>query len=282
MAKGREYALLTVCATALLVGVVVYAAAGLPNLLLAVLFVPIGLCALVVAFDVLRRKGGDDDRRLLAQERDHVRRTVDFVADPDLTEAQRLAVIDSFIPRLRGQASPHRDRYVLVPELSPPARALLERARTAVMSVYTSQAMRGRLLDGLANEVLLPRQIWEIALLLRIQTHLQEEQDRAMRGVVTPELMAVLEPQQEALRRSVASVTARVEGLERYARRVQEADAALRAREALGNNDKYRALLAHTDDTEGMRELEAHGAALEETLARSVREAVEAGQTLTS
>ncbi|MEV0621134.1 hypothetical protein AB0I81_47945 [Nonomuraea sp. NPDC050404] len=218
--------------------------------------------------------------RRLAQDRVHVRRTVDFVADPDLSEQQRLVIVDSFIPRLRVSRAEYRDRVVLVPELSPSARALLERARSAVMSVYASQAMRRRLLDGLANEVLLPRQIWEIAMLLRVQTHLQEEQERAMRGVVTPELMAVLEPQQEALRRSVASVTARVEQLERYARRVQEADAALRAREAMDNNEKYRALLAHTDDTEGMRALEAHGQALEETLARSVREAIEAGQTL--
>ena len=101
-----------------------------------------------------------------------------------------------------------------------------------------------------------------------------------MRGVVTPELMAVLEPQQEALRRSVAAVTARVESLERYAHRVQEADAALRARAALDNNDKYRALLAHTDDADAMRSLEASGDALEQTLAKSVREAIEAGQTL--
>ncbi|MGR6916960.1 hypothetical protein ACU635_22220 [[Actinomadura] parvosata] len=116
------------------------------------------------------------------------------------------------------------------------ARALLERARAAVMSVYTPQVMRRRLLDGLAGEVL--------------------------------------------LRRSVASVTARVERLERYAHRVQEADAALRAREALDNNDKYRGLLARTDDAEGLRDLEARGAALEETLAESVRVASDAGRTL--
>ncbi|MGP4097639.1 hypothetical protein [Nonomuraea sp. KM90] len=283
MAKVRAYAFLSVaiCAAVLLAGLVLYGTAGLSGILFALLLVPVGLCAFVVAHDVFRRRDlVTAERHLLAHERDHVRRTVDFVADPDLTEQERLAVIDSFIPRLRGSSRPSRDRFVLVPELSPPARALLERARTAVMSVYTSQVMQKRLLDGLANEVLLPRQIWEIALLLRVQTHLQQEQARAMRGVVTAELMAVLEPQQEALRRSVAGVTARVEGLEGYARRVQEADAALRAQEALGNNEKYRALLAHTDDTDGLRDLETRGEALRETLARSVREAIEAGQTL--
>jgi hypothetical protein len=202
--------------------------------------------------------------------------------DPALTEEERLAILDRFIPRLAEDQpdGPGPERFVIVSELSPPSRALLERARQAVATVYSSQVMRRRLLDGLANEVLLPRQLWEIAALLRTQTHLQDEQHRARQGVMTPELLAVLEPQQDALNRSVAAVTARVEGLERYARRVQEADAALRAREALDNNDKYRELLAHTDDADGMRALDAHGDALENTLARSVREAIEAGQTL--
>ncbi|GAA2856483.1 hypothetical protein [Nonomuraea rubra] len=283
MAKGCLYALLSVasCAAVLVTCLALYLVAGPVGAVFSVLVALVGLCAFIVAQDTVRRRSlaAEEDRRL-AQERDHVRRTVDFVADPALTEEERLTIIDSFVPRLRVSRAPFRDRLVLVPELSPAARALLERARRAVVSVYTSQAMRHRLLDGLANEVLLPRQIWEIAMLLRVQTHLRQEQDRAMRGLVTPELRAVLEPQQEALRRSEASVTARVEQLERYARRVQEADAALRAREALDNNDKYRALLAHTDDDEGMRALETQGAALEETLARSVRVAIEAGQTL--
>ncbi|MEV0997985.1 hypothetical protein [Nonomuraea sp. NPDC050202] len=283
MAKCCLYALLSVASSAavLVTCLAMYMVAGPVGAVFSVLVGLVGLCAFIVAHDTMRRRSlAAEEARRLAKERDHVRRTVDFVADPALTEEQRLTVIDSFIPRLRVSRAPFRDRLVLVPELSPPARALLERARRAVMSVYTSQVMRRRLLDGLANEALLPRQIWEIAMLLRVQTHLHQEQERAMRGLVTPELRAVLEPQQEALRRSVASVTARVEQLERYARRVQEADAALRAREALDNNDKYRALLAHTDDDEGMRDLETHGAALEETLARSVRVAIEAGQTL--
>ncbi|WP_155347659.1 hypothetical protein [Acrocarpospora pleiomorpha] len=97
---------------------------------------------------------------------------------------------------------------------------------------------------------------------------------------MTAELSAVLEPQQAALQRSVDSVTSRVEGLERYAYRVQEADAALRAREALRNNDKYLALLAHTDDTEGLAQLTSQADVLERTVASSIQEAVEAGQTL--
>ncbi|AQZ60838.1 unnamed protein product [[Actinomadura] parvosata subsp. kistnae] len=288
MAKGCLYALLTVASTAtiLVTCLAAYLVTGSAGAVLVPVVGLLGVCAFLVARDTMprdmapRRALTAEEARRLARERDHVRRTVDFVADPDLTEEQRLTIIDSFIPGRGASRAPYRDRLVLVPELSPSARALLERARAAVMAVYTSRVMRRRLLDGLANEVLLPRQIWEIATLLRLQTDLHEEQERAMRGVVTPELMAVLEPQQEALRRSVASVTARVERLERYARRVQEADAALRAREALDNNDKYRDLLARTDDTEGMRDLEARGAALEETLAESVRVAIDAGRTL--
>ncbi|GAA3096304.1 hypothetical protein [Nonomuraea salmonea] len=296
--RGYAWSSLAICVAIVLAALLLHGVFGDIGLLYTVLLIPIGLAVFIVAHDVLhRRNAAATERRQLARERDHVRRTVDFIADPDLTEQERLAVIDAFIPRLRREpadslhdrpadslhdrpADSLHDRYVLVPELAAPARALLERARRAVMSVYTSQAMRLRLLDGLANEVLLPRQIWEIAVLLRTQTRLWQEQERAMSGVVTPELRAVLAPQQEALHRSAAAVEARVTRLERYAHRVAEADAALRARDALARNDAYRALLAHTDDTDGLAALEAQGEALEETLARTVRQAVEAGHTL--
>ncbi|MEV4563296.1 hypothetical protein AB0K12_05920 [Nonomuraea sp. NPDC049419] len=282
--RGYAWSSLAICVAIVLAALLLHGVFGDIGLLYTVLLIPIGLAVFIVAHDVLhRRNAAAAERRQLVRERDHVRRTVDFIADPDLTEQERLAVIDAFIPRLRREpADSLHDRYVLVPELAAPARALLERARRAVMSVYTSQAMRLRLLDGLANEVLLPRQIWEIAVLLRTQTRLWQEQERAMSGVVTPELRAVLAPQQEALHRSAAAVEARVTRLERYAHRVAEADAALRARDALARNDAYRALLAHTDDTDGLAALEAQGEALEETLARTVRQAVEAGHTLTT
>ncbi|WP_406674545.1 hypothetical protein WBK31_07695 [Nonomuraea sp. N2-4H] len=292
--RGYAWSSLAICVAIVLSAFLLHGVFGEVGLLYTVLLIPMGLAVFIVAHDVLsRRNAAAAERRRLAGEREHVRRTVDFIADPDLTEQQRLAVIDALIPRVRRvrdrqkdrYPDPHEDpftvRYVIVSELSPPARALLERARRAVTSVYASRAMRLRLLDGPANEMLLPRQIWEIALLLRAQTRLWQEQERAMSGVVTPELRAVLEPQQEALRRSAAAVKARVERLERYARRVAEADAALRARDALAANHKYRALLARTDDAEGPAALEAQAEALEETLARSVREAAEAGHTLT-
>ncbi|MCK2216761.1 hypothetical protein MF672_023595 [Actinomadura sp. ATCC 31491] len=286
MARGWGWALASLVASVgvLLTGITLYVWIGPAAAVVAVLLAPIVLCGFVVAHDVSRRRRavGEEEAVRLDRERDHVRRTIDLVMDPELTGEQRAAVLDCHIPRLGRdpRTSPLRERFVAVSELSPEGRALLERARRAVAVVSRSEALRRRLLDVVANEVLLPAQIWEIARLLRAQLDLQREQDRARSGLVTEELRAVLDPQQEALDRSFAAVTARVEGLERYARRVQEADAALRAREALDNNHKYRALLAQTDDTEGMAALAAHGDALEETLARSVREAIEAGQTL--
>ncbi|MEW9554254.1 hypothetical protein [Nonomuraea sp. NPDC050783] len=285
MARGWGWALASLVASVgvLLTGFTLYVQLGAVAAVVVVLLAPIILCGFVVAHDVsLHRRSQSEEALRLDAERDHVRRTVDLVMDPELTPAQRLAVLDCHIPRLGGapRTSPLRERFVAVAELPAPGRALLERARRAVAVVYGSEAMRRRLLDVVANEVLLPLQIWEIARLLRAHAELQHEQDLARRGLVTDELRAVLDPQQEALDRSSAAVTARVEGLERYARRVQETDAALRARAALDNNHKYRALLARTDDAEGMDALAAHGDALEETLARSVREAIEAGQTL--
>lgn len=257
----------------------VYAAAG------GVGLIGFGLLGLSVTGGVIstrsrrhRRAVAAAEERHLAAEREVVRQSMDLVMDPGLTEEERLVVIDGFIP---GHAGPvHRDRFVVVEELSPPSQELLARARSAALVVGQSQAKRLGLLDGVANDQLLPQQLWEIARLLGTQSSLQQEQDAARQGVVTPELEAVLKPQQAALERSVGTVTDRVRGLERYARRVQEADAALRAREALANNGKYQALLAHTDDAAGMRELAAHSDALEATLAKSVREAIEAGQTL--
>ncbi|GAA1019023.1 hypothetical protein Aple_056150 [Acrocarpospora pleiomorpha] len=223
---------------------------------------------------------------ILAIEREHVRNSVHLVLDPTLTADEHLAVVDGFIPRLLAQGRPHafhgpyRDRFVEINQLTGESQALLSRAERAAAVIGDSQVKRAGLLDAVANDVVLPQQIWEIARLLRMQSHLQYEQHRAREGVVTAELSAVLEPQQAALQRSVDSVTSRVEGLERYAYRVQEADAALRAREALRNNDKYLALLAHTDDTEGLAQLTSQADVLERTVASSIQEAVEAGQTL--
>ncbi|GAA3112725.1 hypothetical protein GCM10020001_034590 [Nonomuraea salmonea] len=179
--------------------------------------------------------------RRLAAARDRVLRINDIVLDPSLTEEERLLIIDGFIPEFRAQGVPDprygplNDRFVVVSDLLPKFRQVLERVRKAASIVHASDVKRLGLLDGVGNDVILPRETWEIARLLLRQTLLIQRQSEARRGVVlTPELKAVLAPQEAALVRSFEATLHRVGIVEEYARRVQEADAALRAQALLG------------------------------------------------
>ncbi|WP_103963748.1 hypothetical protein [Nonomuraea solani] len=173
-------------------------------------------------------------------------------------------------------ATRYAGHYVIPAQLDDPALDLLTRARKAIQDVTASRVHRLGLLDGIANDVVLPERLWDVARLVRTHADLRVEQAEALAELMTPELAAVLEPQQEALRRSVAAVTERVWELEVYASRVRAADSALRASELQKSNDKYRDLLAQTGDTEGLRALTDQADALTTTL----REAIAAGQTL--
>ncbi|MEV0621672.1 hypothetical protein AB0I81_50660 [Nonomuraea sp. NPDC050404] len=169
-------------------------------------------------------------------------------------------------------------RYVIPAELDDAALDLVARARRAVEDVSTSRVHRQGLLDAIANDVVLPQHMWDIARLVRTQADLRAEQAEALaQEVMTPELTAVLGPQQEALRRSVAAVTERVWELEVYAARVREADAALRASELQRSNDRYLDLLAQTGDTEGVHTLTAQA----DALTQSLRKAITAAHPLT-
>lgn len=174
----------------------------------------------------------------------------------------------------------YHGRYLTHADLDAESAELLVRAQRACRTVLEAEASRQGLLDTIDNAVTLPRVLWEIAETLRDQTVLRAEQQAARSGVVTPELAAVLAPQREALTRSVSAVHERIGRLETYARHVQEADAAFRARALLNSNDKYRDLLAKTGDETALAGLTERAKALEETLARSVQEAVDSGRTL--
>ncbi|MGN9843881.1 hypothetical protein ACTMTI_37720 [Nonomuraea sp. H19] len=163
-------------------------------------------------------------------------------------------------------------RYVLPAELDPAGLDLLARARQAIEDVTGSRVHRLGLLDGIANDVVLPEVLWDIADLLRTQTALRAEQAEALAEVMTPELAAVLGPQREALGRSAAAVAGRVRELEAYAHRVRAADSALRACDLQRSNDTYRDLLARTGDTEGLRQLIDQA----DMLTGSLREAIAA------
>ncbi|MFC4112337.1 hypothetical protein [Nonomuraea zeae] len=169
-------------------------------------------------------------------------------------------------------------RYVVPATLDPTGLSLLTRARQAIEDVSASRVHRLGLLDAIANDVVLPGRLWDVARLLRTQAALRAEQAEAMKELMTPELAAVLEPQRQALERSVAAVTERVWELEVYASRVRAADSALRAHELQKSNDRYRDLLAQTGDAEGLRELTDQA----DVLTESLREAIEAGQSLES
>jgi len=175
----------------------------------------------------------------------------------------------------------YHGRYLCIADFDEPAWTLLTRARRAVKVVLASQVNAEGRLGDLANAQVLPRYMWEIAQTLREQTLLRAEQTAAVKGViVTPGLEAVLAPQRAALQRSADVTAEKVARLEDYARHVMRADAALRAHEQLGRNDRYRALLAQTGDESGLAELTGHADALRSALAQSVEEAIAAGRTL--
>ncbi|MGW0802666.1 hypothetical protein [Nonomuraea sp. NPDC002799] len=176
----------------------------------------------------------------------------------------------------RRPAGRYAGRYVIPSELDTIGLDLLARARRAIQDVTASRVNRGGLLDEVANDVVLRQRLWEVARLVRMQAELRAEQADALAEVMTPELAAVLEPQQEALGRSVAAVTEWVWELEVYAGRVRAADSALRACELQRSDDRYRDLLAESGDAEGLRALSDQA----DALTRMLREAIAAGQTL--
>ncbi|RBQ15289.1 hypothetical protein DP939_36200 [Spongiactinospora rosea] len=187
---------------------------------------------------------------------------------------------DHFDDEDEDEASAREARLAGTAGLDAEGHTLYGRAWRAVAVVQESRAGRMGLLDDVANDVVLPRRLTGILEVLWDQAALRAEQADAMREAMTPELRAVLGPQREALARSVRAVTRQVEDLEEYARRVQNADSALRAHDLLDSNQKYLDLLARTEDAEGVRDLTAQAADLEAALAQSLRDAVSAGRTL--
>jgi hypothetical protein len=183
-------------------------------------------------------------------------------------------------PWLRAVRRHHRD-YLCPEDFDDRSRSLLGRAQQAVDSVLSSPVNTEGLLDTIANGVVLPHRLWDLARLLRDQTTLRARQRAATGGLMTPELQAVLTPQRQALDHSVAAVTQQVEALEVYAYRVGLAEAAYRGRQLMVDNDDYLELLARTDDQSALGDLAQHAQLVETTLKTSLNDAFEAGRTLT-
>ena len=173
----------------------------------------------------------------------------------------------------------HR-RYVLPSDLDREGQQLVVRARAAHRTVLESEVNRYGMLDTIANNVVFPQQIWEIAWMAHRQTVLRAEQRSVSRSEMTPALAAVVGPQREAIERSAAGIGRRVELLEQYAQRVRAADSALVAQRMMAQNDKYRDLLAQTHDQQAIRGLAEEARRMETQLQNSVLAAVAAGQAL--
>jgi hypothetical protein len=182
------------------------------------------------------------------------------------------------------QARWYGGRYLLPEDYDERALALLRRTQEAIGSVLRSHINAEGLLDDARNAILLPAQEWEIATLLAKLSRLRSEHHDLMARGVAPEVEAVVEPLERALKTSESAVAARVEALERYAGHVAEAERAYHARSQI---EDLRALLPRYEDllaeagadrlalTEIDR-LAEDADHLEQALRRSVRSAHEA------
>lgn len=185
--------------------------------------------------------------------------------------------------RYQKLARLHHGSYLLADDFDDAAAAMMHRCQRAVRQVLAAKVTTLGLLDEIQNELVLPEQLWDIGRVLQQQSVLRTKQRNAMAGVVTAELEAVLGPQRQALTRSVAAMEKKVVAIENYAHRVRVADAALRAEEALQDDDEYLELLIQTEspsDRTVVNELSEDASHLHATLSRSIAAAREAGKTL--
>jgi hypothetical protein len=170
--------------------------------------------------------------------------------------------------------------YFLPEDLDQPAQQLFDRAERAARSVLESEINRRGVLDDIANQVILPRQVWAIAQTLYTQTRLRSEQDEARLKKMTPELEAVLTPQVQALEQSIAAVARRVEALETYADRVATAESVFTAEKLMASNHKYEDLLTLTHDEASVPILTEQAASSSAALSVSLQAALDAGRSL--
>ncbi|MFA1548244.1 hypothetical protein [Actinomadura chokoriensis] len=152
-------------------------------------------------------------------------------------------------------------RYIVAADLDPDAKILLCRAQDAIGAVLESEVNRAGLLDGMDNALTLPAEEWEIAQTLVAHSRMRDEQRALRESDLTPLEKAGFAPQRDALRRSVAAVTGRIEALEEYAARTAAADAVYRR--------QRRGTLPPPDRSAEISELRQRDEAYEELLART-------------
>jgi hypothetical protein len=156
----------------------------------------------------------------------------------------------------------HHGRYLTDRDFGERDRKLLRRVQDAIDTVTSSQVSRADLLDRAAVSPALAGQEWDIAVALREQARLRARRAEFTGTAKGPAATAHLAGQARAARTAEASLTARVEALERYAADVLEADAAYRdwqqAARLAELHGQHLDMLARTAaDEHGIADLEA-------------------------
>jgi hypothetical protein len=217
--------------------------------------------------------------------------TFAFVS-PQLGQIQTvllIAAVFGVLSALRRMATAPRKRLADLAHANPgwflvdqdfddAGRVLVVRAQKAIRRVRKATVYQEGLLDVADHEVLLPVEEWEIAKALSRVARLRSDQAQLLAGGVATPVEQALAPMRETLDTVVASVTGRIEALERYADRVREADRLFQAHHQLRalaeQADEYQDLLANTvrdDLAKGeierlSRNIEQLRAALDESL----------------
>lgn len=143
--------------------------------------------------------------------------------------------------QLRREIRRTRGHYLVNEDFDADGRALLARAQAAIAVVTGSGVAAAGLLDGTANDLVLPRQEWEIARALAREGGARGSPGGSRR----PAGLGRTGPDSG----NPALVARRVEALERYAEQVGDADAALSQRlGAPGTPAAESAALAEIED----------------------------------
>jgi len=125
-------------------------------------------------------------------------------------------------------ARTHHGRYFTDQDFDAPGRALLRRAQDAIDAVASSAVCRDDVLDQAAVTEALAGQEWDVAVALREQARLRARRAELRPMDAGPAAAALLGRQDEAAHLAEASLAARIEALERYAKVVRRADGAYR------------------------------------------------------
>ncbi len=125
-------------------------------------------------------------------------------------------------------AREYHGRYITSADLDVQSGVLLQRAQDAIDAVTRSLVCRDDLLDQDATCAALASQEWDIAVALREQAQLRARRAELSASGAGPQAAALLNRQGHAAQLAEASITRRVEALERYAAEVGAADSAYR------------------------------------------------------